>query len=1524
MIPGGIADKLGNRYEAKWLVRSLMDVISGKVHWINFESVETEYQGFEFSLARGAVIEWHQTKINSPGGNWTINALKKEGILKAFLTRLSSDKNAHCFFISQDNAKDFRTLTEKARTANSCAQYKEILSKEQEDSFQQLKEEWKQSDEVLFDLLNRSHVVIIPERELDSLIESYGGLYFLGGGEKVFPFLRDFLEKHFNKTVTGDFIRSAIKEQEILKLKEWSFDPTIQQRLSVETEAYLNTYNPFGAGGETIARAQTSSLVAEILNTDGPELILLTGVAGSGKSGVVRGVIKQLHGLGIPHLAFRVDQYLSCRTKEELGKSLTGREESPVSTLKGTFPITSSFLIIDQVDAVSEVSGRDGQIKEVIFRLITDAHNFGGVRTVVVCRTFDLDSDPRLKSLKEANRTKQIDVPLFDWNEDVEPLMKAKGFNVSSLNERQRHLLCLPVNLAIFLEINDPGFSFQSMSNLHEKLIEKKQRTISKERKPGWSLFQPLTAMCEWMSQRQKLNAPVSVLDAYPNAVDILTSEGLIISARGQVNFFHESFFDHIYARAFVINEKTLFDLLLETEQYLFRRTQVRQILEALRQNDFNRYLKELTNVLSSNLIRYHIKIAVCQWLNSIDKPSEEEFIIIDSFNEPDKKFHQLFRNAILTTPAWFELLNERNWILEQINGDNNDRIEAVLWWLSIIAGQRPVEIATLLRSWWGGKAERAGRLLNWFGVVRRVKPDDDLLQLCEDIIKSHPEDLFQDQGHDRIMMLFYTWGEKSPELCSEILHSLFEAWFVLYPERNPFGSEKVKVVDVHSLAELAAKAPQALLQGTTDALARLIDMVIAEGNTVSNWHDFNYRTYSGHRFGFDEFLDIYRTALKKVLQEFPDTAISYIKKLDPNKHHCLMHLYLEAIQANPPVLGYLLPMLATNNIIFNAGWHGADWLSFARACHEAFPYLDSEERMAIEQVIVKHKPELDLAIKVAQEIKRTGQTEPFWTRKGVILDLNNSGYEQWCILETIGDGLLSEFALSKLQELRRKFTEKKIAEPEDTELHLVGSPIGRAQCERMKDQHWLSAINNYDNKDGRGFMMGGARELAGELQEATKNAPIRFSDLCLKIPDSANPTYIEHILWGLADSQTPSHESLAQVIRCAYRHPSKQFGRDIARLLGRHPAAAGIPEILDILIWYALNGEDDKAQEADEKNIKNETITIETLIKKSGGIRIVTSSTRGRAWEALASVLWEIPEMKDRAWETIESALKEEKLIHVRCCMMKLFTPLFNMDKKRFADSIQKLIMLPDGNTYGDASLRLSPLITYEGIRLFPYIYHWLPDLADKLVNELLESGEEAKELIGAWLLFGESFRKNRHVEKTNELASLSVDHRRLLADVASNVITWAENRNRAETILGKCFFDKDEQVRKIAATVFSHIKADEVTYYKDLASVFLESPAFWDISFPVLHMLENATCDVLELVIKAIKQVIGEILRKGDERGSHLSDLHHLQDLIRQEYISSESRVDARKEILDVIDLMLCHEIYGVDSVVTTYDRL
>jgi len=264
MIAGGIAGKLGNRYEAKWLVRSLIDVIAGKAEWLKYEGLETEYRGFEFAVARGQITEWHQTKINSSKGNWTINALKEEGVLNAFSKRLSTDKNAHCYFVSQDNAKELRTLTEKARLSNSHDQYLEALSEEQNLAYQKLNKEWSQPFEIIFDWLQRSYIRFIPEGELDSFIDSYGDLHFHDGGIKTFPILRDILENHFNNTLTCEGVRAAIKENGELKLKEWAIDQTIPQRLGEETEAYLQTYTPFGAGGETIVRTQVKTLIGQL------------------------------------------------------------------------------------------------------------------------------------------------------------------------------------------------------------------------------------------------------------------------------------------------------------------------------------------------------------------------------------------------------------------------------------------------------------------------------------------------------------------------------------------------------------------------------------------------------------------------------------------------------------------------------------------------------------------------------------------------------------------------------------------------------------------------------------------------------------------------------------------------------------------------------------------------------------------------------------------------------------------------------------------------------------------------------------------------------------------------------------------------------------------------------------------------------------------------------------------------------------------------------------------------------------
>ena len=54
MIPGGIADKLGNRYEAKWLALKLIDVVRGQASMLCFEGTGEAFAGFEFLVEKGS------------------------------------------------------------------------------------------------------------------------------------------------------------------------------------------------------------------------------------------------------------------------------------------------------------------------------------------------------------------------------------------------------------------------------------------------------------------------------------------------------------------------------------------------------------------------------------------------------------------------------------------------------------------------------------------------------------------------------------------------------------------------------------------------------------------------------------------------------------------------------------------------------------------------------------------------------------------------------------------------------------------------------------------------------------------------------------------------------------------------------------------------------------------------------------------------------------------------------------------------------------------------------------------------------------------------------------------------------------------------------------------------------------------------------------------------------------------------------------------------------------------------------
>lgn len=98
MHPGGIADKIGNRYEAIWLIRYLVQLIDGRASAVTIELLGADGVGFEFCIDRPTQREWHQCKRQT-SGSWTINRLASEGVLANFKAKLANNAGDVCVFV---------------------------------------------------------------------------------------------------------------------------------------------------------------------------------------------------------------------------------------------------------------------------------------------------------------------------------------------------------------------------------------------------------------------------------------------------------------------------------------------------------------------------------------------------------------------------------------------------------------------------------------------------------------------------------------------------------------------------------------------------------------------------------------------------------------------------------------------------------------------------------------------------------------------------------------------------------------------------------------------------------------------------------------------------------------------------------------------------------------------------------------------------------------------------------------------------------------------------------------------------------------------------------------------------------------------------------------------------------------------------------------------------------------------------------------------------------------------------------
>jgi len=127
------------------------------------------------------------------------------------------------------------------------------------------------------------------------------------------------------------------------------------------------------------------------------------------------------------------------------------------------------------------------------------------------------------------------------------------------------------------------------------------------------------------MSDHERLQAPAALLDSVStNEVAALHSRGVLITDADRVGFFHETYFDFLFARTFVAEGQDLHDFLVDSGQYLFRRAQARQVLEYLAANDRAAFRNTVVRLLTSDTVRTHLQAVVVTVLQQLDADADD------------------------------------------------------------------------------------------------------------------------------------------------------------------------------------------------------------------------------------------------------------------------------------------------------------------------------------------------------------------------------------------------------------------------------------------------------------------------------------------------------------------------------------------------------------------------------------------------------------------------------------------------------------------------------------------------------------------------------------------------------------------------------------------------------------------------------------------------------------------------------------------------------------------------------------
>ena len=1230
-----------------------------------------------------------------------------------------------------------------------------------------------------------------------------------------------------------------------------------------QASAELRAY-PSDIAGIHIERAEVAQIVEWALKADPKERLgMLQDQPGGGKTVVMRGALESLEAAGAPVLAIKADTLSGIRTREDLAERL-GLPALVEECARHLVAEGSFVVVLDQLDALSLALSRDQATLDVMLSTLARPRDLDGVRIVASCRTFDLNNDPRLSTIK-VDRKFQLH-PLDEAQ--INRVLQAIGIDPARLLPAHRALLTVPLHLKVYAQIvagDAPKYapeSFRTLQGLYEALWQKRIEAVPPDTPPPTERTAAIYRLVEAMQNSRQVTVPVAVLDELAKAANYLERVGFVRREGSNWLFFHQTLFDYCYARRFVAQRRSLSKEILSGPQGLFERSQMVQVLAYLRGADEVAYRRELTALLLADDLRVHLRLLLIGWFGSLPDPTADELRIARRLMS-DADDRARFLQAASGNEGWFDLLND-DMLSSLLRTDDEKLVGLVISYLGTLIQRRTSAVLARLRPylgksevWDAGIAFCLSRLGDW-------QSDEALSVLCDLLRRGRTagweDHCLQQLAHsnpaagcqalrvylDRRLDDLLAQEQAESQAAETEPHAVYRtglsdrfAW-----NRQLLGEYAIDEV----LKQAVHVCPGEVIEHLLPWFVRAV-VTLTEPRGRHDYYPsdslFAWGWYGDHISEGPVFALRMVEALRHLAQTQPADFRAIAAELAAIESLAVQRILAQAYLSTPETYANdIFEYLTTDPRRLNIGERlESPHYDSCRLYSAAFRHVDVERRAVLEQLI------LDL--------------QPAWEQRST----RHRGITQLRFLKSVPPDLLSETARGRLRELERKFPDFELRPPEGFQFIQVGPPIETAAQTKMSDEAWLGAMRRYNDSTAWDApreepLKGGVVELSRAFAEQVKNDSQRFYRLAQRFDETISLYYINATISGLAESNAPA-EWVFDLVRHFAPRIEGQFRRSVCWALEKR-AEAGVPDdLLDLMADWALHDPDPT------KELWRVPTGSGEPYHGGDPHHHGINTNRGAAIQAVCHcALARTPPQVERAFQLLEQTADDPSTA-VRTCVIQILGPFLKKDDRRTLAIFERTL---DGHP----RLLQTPLVH----RFLSWTYYHHFARIRPFIEALLIDADDATRQAGASLACLAAFR----YPEANELAERAVHGDIAMRRGAARVYARNLEHPNLEAIcqerLLQLIHDPDEQVRAHVGWCFEHLRPEQLDRLLPFIEEILASPALMNGAEHLVKYLAPLAPDVPDLALMVTERIL-------DVAGSDVTDVRTAASILERDLV-------------------------------------